>query len=105
MSQPQSSRSLATLALLSALLGAAVLGGAPSIAHAADEACTTTKFHYPVVEKACKEGGRKAVKPIMKAAVQKAKDQGKDIKCTSCHEDMKDFKLKDNAVADLKPLL
>jgi hypothetical protein len=33
------------------------------------------------------------------------KADGKDVKCTSCHEDAKEFKLKDNAVKDLKPYI
>lgn len=103
-SHPRKGCSLPTLILLSTVLGAAAFGMAsPSIAHAADEACTTTKFHYPAVEKACKDGGRKAAKEVMKGAVKKAKAAGNDVKCTSCHEDTKDFKLKDNAVKDLKP--
>jgi hypothetical protein len=95
--------------LSSLVLAAAVTVGAaagmlsPSVAHAGDDACQTTKFHYPAVEKACKEGGRKAAKEVMKGAVKKAKAAGTDLKCTSCHEDMKDFHLKDNAVKDLKP--
>jgi len=100
------SRSLPTTALLSAILAAAALGvGIPSVAHAGDEACTTTKFHYKQVEAACKSGGRKAAKEVMKGAVKKAKAAGKDVKCTSCHEDTKEFKLKKNAVDDLKPWL
>jgi hypothetical protein len=55
------------------------------------------------VETACKTGGRKAVKPIMKAAVQRAKAAGTDLKCTSCHEDTEDYKTKSNAVKDMKP--
>jgi hypothetical protein len=106
MSNTPSSRSLPTTALLSAILAAAAFGVmVPSVAHAGDEACTTKKFHYPAVEKACKEGGRKAAKEVMKGAVKKAKAAGKDVKCTSCHEDTKDFKLKDNAVNDLKPFI
>jgi cytochrome c len=97
-------RSVPTLVLLSTVVAAAAFGVAsPSNARAADEACTTTKFHYPAVEKACKDGGRKAAKELMKAAVKKQKAAGNDVKCTSCHEDTKDFKLKDNAVKDLKP--
>jgi hypothetical protein len=104
MSNVQRPRRFASLALVAAVAfgaGAGVLS--PSVAHAGDEACTTTKFHYPAVEKACKEGGRKAAKEVMKGAVKKAKAAGTDLKCTSCHEDMKDFKLKDNAVKDMKP--
>jgi hypothetical protein len=104
MSLSSSSRPLPSLALAVAMMAGAALGVlAPSIAHAGDDACTTKKFHYPAVEKACKDGGRKAAKDVMKSAVKKAKAAGKDMKCTSCHEDTKDFKLKDNAVADMKP--
>lgn len=96
--------------LAAALLASAVSGLviSPSPAQADDgekQACTAKKFHYPAVEKACKDGGRKAAKEIMKAAVKKAKAAGKDVKCTSCHEDTKAYVLKDNAVDDLKPLL
>jgi len=106
MPQSRSSRSVPTLVLAAALSAGATLGVlTPTIARAGDEACTTKKFHYAPVEKACKEGGRKAAKEVMKGAVKKAKAAGKDVKCTSCHEDTKDFKLKDNAVDDLKPFI
>ena len=106
MSNTESSRSLPTAALLAAIFAAFALGvGVPSVARAGDDACTTKKFHYPAVEKACKDGGRKAAKELMKGAVKKAKAAGKDVKCTSCHEDTKEFKLKDNAVDDLKPFI
>jgi hypothetical protein len=106
MPHSNSSRSVPTLILATAIGAAAVLGVfAPSVARAGDEACTTKKFNYPAVEKACKEGGRKAAKEVMKGAVKKAKAAGKDVKCTSCHEDTKNFKLKDNAVDDLKPFI
>lgn len=92
-----------TLVLAAALIAGGTLGLlAPSIARA-DDACTTKKFHYPAVQQACKDGGRKGAKEVMKAAVKKAKAGGKDVKCTSCHEDTKEFVLKANAVADLKP--
>lgn len=93
-----------TLVLASAMALAGAYGAvAPGVAHAEDEACTTKKFHYPAVKKACKEGGRKAAKDLMKGAVKKAKAAGKDIKCKGCHEDLKSYELKDNAVDDLKP--
>jgi hypothetical protein len=93
-----------TLVLASAIVAAGAYGAlAPSTAYAGDEACTTKKFHYAAVEKACKEGGRKAAKDVMKAAVKKAKAAGKDIKCKDCHKDLKSYELKDNAVDDLKP--
>ncbi|HEX4478040.1 MAG TPA: hypothetical protein VH142_23290 [Polyangiaceae bacterium] len=92
--------------LAAALAGGAAVGVfAPAVAHAGDDACTATKFHYPAVQNACKSGGRKAAKDLMKASVKKMKADGKDVKCTSCHEDAKEFKLKDNAVKDLKPYI
>jgi type IV secretory pathway VirB10-like protein len=69
---------------------------------APDDACQTKNFHYTQVASACKSGGRKAVKAIMKGVVKKAKAAGTDLQCTSCHQDMKDFHLKSNAVGDLK---
>jgi hypothetical protein len=106
MPHNRSSRSVPSVVLIAALGAAATLGVfSPSTARAGDEACTTKKFHYAAVEKACKDGGRKAAKEVMKGAVKKAKAAGKDVKCTSCHEDTKDFKLKDNAVDDLKPFI
>jgi hypothetical protein len=100
--------SFSTRLLVAVALGAAAVGiFAPSVALAGGDACTTTKFHFPAVEKACKDGGRKAAKEVMKGAVKKAKDAGKDYKCTHCHEDTKEFKLKDEkeAVTDLKPFI
>lgn len=99
------SASRTTLVLAASLAFSGLLGFAPQIARAGDEACTTKKFHYPAVKKACNDGGRKAAKELMKGAVKKAKAAGKDVKCTSCHEDTKEFKLKDNAVDDLKPFI
>jgi hypothetical protein len=97
-------RTLPTFILASVVAATgAVAALSPALAHAGDEACTTEKFHYKQVEDACKGGGRKAAKDLMKAAVKKAKAAGKDMKCTSCHESTKTFDLKDNAVEDLKP--
>ncbi|HVW24711.1 MAG TPA: hypothetical protein VHC69_05045 [Polyangiaceae bacterium] len=67
-----------------------------------DDPCQTKNFHYTQIESACKSGGRRAVKAIMKGVIRKAKAAGTDLQCTSCHEDMKDFHLKSNAVGDLK---
>jgi cytochrome c len=41
----------------------------------------------------------------MKRAVAKAKAAGTDLKCTSCHVDTSNFKLKSNAVSDMKQWL
>jgi hypothetical protein len=63
--------------------------------------CATTEFNYPAVKAACDEGGRSAVKKIMKGAIAKAKRAGTELKCAGCHIDQKDFGLRPNAVDDL----
>lgn len=77
----------------------------PAPADPVADACTTKNFHYTLVGSACRAGGRKAAKEIMKGAVKKAKAAGTDLKCTSCHEDTSTFHLKSNAVSDLKQWL
>jgi hypothetical protein len=105
-------RSIFNLVLFAALsIGAGAAVFHPSTAFADDDsaddakACTTTDFKYPAVKAACKEGGRKAAKKLMKAAMDKAKAAGKDWKCKHCHENMKDYKLTAEAVNDLKPFI
>jgi hypothetical protein len=85
-------------------LAAASATPTPTDAPSAD-ACTTKNFHYTLVSSACRTGGRKAAKEVMKGAVKKAKAAGTDLKCTSCHEDVTSFHLKSNAVSDMKPWL
>lgn len=67
--------------------------------------CTTTSFKISKVDKACKTGGRPAAKKLMKDAVKKAKAAGESINCKTCHEDLKSFALKGDAVANLKKWL
>ena len=67
--------------------------------------CVTKKFHYEQIEKICNEGGQKAAREFMKSVVKKAKSSGKHVTCTSCHENTKNYDLKDNAVNDLKSFL
>jgi hypothetical protein len=74
-------------------------------AYSGPDPCETRDFHYPALANACREGGRKAAKGVMAGVVKKAKAAGEDLKCTSCHEDMKSFHVKPNAVADLKKWL
>ncbi|MEE9385446.1 MAG: hypothetical protein V3V08_18720 [Nannocystaceae bacterium] len=78
-------------------------------AHAGEGAakpCITKKFTSKEVEKACKDGGRKAAKKMMKGLVKKAKAAGKKgMKCKGCHKNLKDFALTDEAVDGLKKLL
>lgn len=108
---------LKSFVLLGCLATAAAAGALVSPAWADDESdgakgpCTATKFNFPAVERACKEGGREKAKDIMQAAQRKANDKGIKIKdtrvgCKSCHVDRKkDFKLTDNAIEDLRKLL
>jgi hypothetical protein len=99
-------RTYSALLLASVMaLSAALAGLAPTVAHAEDDdgACTAKTFNFKKVEAACKSGGRAAVKDLMKAATKKAKEAGTKIKCKDCHESLKTYDLKDNAVKDLKP--
>jgi len=57
------------------------------------------------VSDACKRGGVKQAKAMMKALVNRAKANGQTVKCTSCHTDSKLYGLKDNANADMKALM
>ena len=86
--------------------GALALGGlglgVQSVARADDDPCTADSFAVAKVEQACRSGGRKAAKTVMKAAVSKAKEAGESINCKSCHSDLKTYALTPTAVADLK---
>lgn len=87
-------------ATLAFAAGAAVLG-TPSEATAGG--CGNLKI--AVVKKYCEANGEKSIKKAMKAAQKKAeadgaKIGGKEIKCSSCHEDQKVYKLTSNANDD-----
>ena len=74
-------------------------------APAAVKPCTTKKFATKEVEAACKKGGVKEAKKIMKAVVKKSKAAGEGLKCKDCHTSVKTFELKPDAVEKLKKLL
>jgi len=63
--------------------------------------CAATDFKYLAIKAACAEDGRRAVKKIMTFAVAKAKREGTELECSSCHLDQKMFGLRPNAVDDL----
>lgn len=67
-----------------------------------DESCTAESFTFPEVERACAEGGRKAVNVLMKDAVKRAKAAGESMTCKSCHTDMTDWGLTPNAIDDYR---
>jgi hypothetical protein len=74
-------------------------------AYSGPDPCQAKTFHYSAIGGACKKGGRKAVKDIMRGVVKKAKAAGQDVQCLSCHEDTSTFHLKSNAVSDIKQWL
>jgi hypothetical protein len=63
--------------------------------------CAAAEFKYPAVQAACAEDGRRAVKKLMTSAIAKAKREGTELECGSCHLDQKTFGLRPNAVDDL----
>ncbi|MEX1363393.1 MAG: hypothetical protein AB1Z98_09725 [Nannocystaceae bacterium] len=80
---------------------ALLLGANPALAEGEDP-CTAESFKFAQVEAACKAGGRKAAKTLMKKAVAKAKAAGETMNCKSCHSSMKTFALTDDAVSGLE---
>jgi hypothetical protein len=76
-----------------------------SDAYAGPDPCQGKTFHFGAIASACKKGGRKPVKDVMRGVVKKAKAAGQHMQCTSCHEDTSSFRLKPNAVSDLKQWL
>ena len=95
---------LAGLALAAGLFvaGSAL---APTEAGAGSNDCRTKKFEFKQVEAACKEGGRKKAKKLMKKVVKQTKKAGDERTCLDCHTDLKSYKNTKNAVADLKKYL
>jgi hypothetical protein len=79
----------------------------PTAAEAYDgpDPCQGKSHPIAAIGGACKKGGRKAVKDIMKGVVKKAKAAGQNTQCMSCHTDTSSFQLLPNAVSDLKKWL
>ncbi len=67
--------------------------------------CITKKFAFKDVEAACKAGGQKAAKKLMKSIVKKAKKAGDKnaSDCLNCHVDLKKFERTKKATEWLKP--
>ena len=70
--------------------------------YAGADACTTKDFGVDAIRDACAKGGRPAAKEFMESIVKKARAAGTQLKCTSCHSDMKTFDRKPTAIDDLK---
>ena len=97
-----------TTTIFSVLALAAGLGLAAGSARTDDGApqpCTTKSFKTKQVEQACKTGGRKAAKALMKKVVKKAKAAGEKVNCKTCHTSLKTFEYKPEAVEALKKWL
>lgn len=92
---------LITPVAVAALIASGFAAGVAS----AEDPKPCSKPTLPQVKAACDRGGQAEAKKMMKAIVDKAKAAGKDTKCVSCHANLKDFALTDNAMADLKALL
>jgi cytochrome c len=90
-----------------AFLAAALLTGlvAGRVQAQTGEPCGAANPQTAQVKKACKDGGRDAVKALMKEVVKKAKAAGQDVNCKSCHTNLTDYAVKDGAVAELKKWL
>lgn len=95
---------IAGLALAAGLfaLGSAV---APTPADAGGNDCTTKDFKFKQVESACKQGGRKAVKKLMKKVVKDSRKAGDEKSCLDCHTSLKTFARTKNAEKDLRKYL
>lgn len=87
--------------VLAALVGSGLALGNAS----AEDPKPCVKATLPQVKAACDRGGQAEAKKMMKGIVDKAKAAGKEIKCLSCHKDLKAFELTPNGMADLKALL
>ena len=96
---------LATL-ILSLTLGSAYLTYFDGAAAADDAKCTIAIKGSSPTAKACAKGGRKEAKAVMKDMVTTANNKQKDVKfgCEKCHQDLDNYELTGNAVADYKKL-
>jgi hypothetical protein len=66
--------------------------------------CTISKGENDVV-KACKAGGIKRAKTVMKSMTKLAKDAGKKWECDSCHKNEEDWALTDDGDTLFKEML
>ena len=102
------SQSVVLVATIALLVGVYIVSSSNThSAFAADDPkpCLSKSFTYKKVEEACKAGGQKAAKKLMKSFVKKAKAAGDEnaSNCLNCHEDFKTFKRTAKAVEWLKP--
>ena len=86
-------------------LGAFGLFAAQTV-RAAGGDCTLVKAgNTNAVVDACKKGGIKEAKKVMKAMVATAKKNGKKMECDTCHKNEDDWKLTADAEKKFEDLL
>ncbi len=75
--------------------------------HAADDGgpCKIATKGDNGVVKACKEGGIKKAKGVMKAMTKIAKQKGMKTDCDSCHKNETDWALTENGEKDFQKML
>jgi len=66
--------------------------------------CRSKKFSFSSVKNACNKGGVAQAKELMKGFTKKGKAQGKNWKCSTCHDSTKTYTNKPNAVKELKSI-
>jgi hypothetical protein len=74
-------------------------------AFAGDDDCTIAKDASTEVGAACKKGGIKRAKKVMKTMTRKAKKQGMRVDCDSCHKNETDWELTDDAEKQFKEMV
>ncbi len=87
---------VAALALAATSAVAGVSGSGSALAgearpackkHEAKGPCTTKKFDFARVEKACEDSGRRGAASAMRMMMLRANQKRADLKCASCHSD------------------
>ncbi len=94
-------------------IGLFISGSTAGIGQAAENDCKISKDGKDgdnAVVQACKAGGIKRAKAVMKAMNKLAKEKGMKIKgaapdCDSCHKNEEDWVLTDNAKEDFKKMI
>ncbi len=100
---------IALAAAFSAIFAAGLVASSANAEEGdAPKPCVAKTFKIKKVENACKTGGSKVVKAMMKKAKKKAEaaGEGEGMKCKDCHVDLKAYKLKgDDPVGKIKKWL
>lgn len=83
--------------VLGTLLAGTLAVALASPVFADDNDCTIAKDPSTAAGKACKEGGIKAAKKLMKDQTKQAKKKGMKVDCDTCHKDETKWTLTDEA--------